>query len=85
MATTATGATEKLQRSSRSGRGVFAGAKMPYQPSIAKSGKPASSMVGRSGADGERLAQVCASALTSSADAPRASASTICASISSAC
>ena len=40
------------------GRGVLAGAKMPYQPSIAKSGKPASSMVGRSGAEGERVAQV---------------------------
>ena len=37
---------------------------MPYQPSMAKSGKPASSMVGRSGAEGERVAQVWASALT---------------------
>ena len=46
------------------GRGVLAGAKMPYQPSIAKSGKPDSSMVGRSGAEGERVAQVWASALT---------------------
>src|SRR5882757_8109324 len=35
------------------GRGVLAGAKMPYQPSI-----------GRSGAEGERVAQVWASALT---------------------
>src|SRR4029450_12939573 len=46
------------------GLGVLAGAKMPYQPSMAKSGKPASSMVGRSGAEGERVAQVWGSAFT---------------------
>src|SRR5882724_8381446 len=46
------------------GLGVLAGEKMPYQPSMAKSGKPDSSMVGRSGAEGERVAQVWASVLT---------------------
>ena len=44
--------------------GVFAGANTTYHALISKPGKPASIMVGTSGASGERLALVTARALS---------------------